>query len=270
MKILLNNNDLKKALNGVSNLGFVPTMGSLHRGHISLVKKSLKICNKTIVSIFINPTQFNNKKDYKNYPRNNKKDLQILKKLNIDFVYLPNKSDIYKFKRTSKIKIIKQDKVLCAKYREGHFEGVIDVMDRLTKKIRPSKIFMGEKDFQQLYLVKKYINKKDNYLLVPCKTIRDKNKLALSSRNLLLDKKELNNAGKIARNLLSFKKKLLKKKNIKNILIDKKNELSKLYNITIEYLQLRNARNLKSSNKIKNSKIFIAYYLNKIRLIDNF
>ena len=95
MKILLNNNDLNEALYGVSNLGFVPTMGSLHKGHISLIKNSLKKCNKTIVSIFINPKQFNNQKDYLNYPRNNKLDLSILKKLKIDYVFMPNKKDIY-------------------------------------------------------------------------------------------------------------------------------------------------------------------------------
>ena len=91
MKILLNNDDLNEALNTVSNLGFVPTMGSLHKGHISLIKKSKKKSNKTLVSIFINPKQFNNKKDFQKYPKNKKKDLQILKKLNVDFVYLPSK-----------------------------------------------------------------------------------------------------------------------------------------------------------------------------------
>ena len=161
MKTLLNNDDLNEALNNVSNLGFVPTMGSLHQGHISLIKRSKKECKKTIVSIFVNPTQFNNKSDYLKYPRNKKKDLSMLRKLNVDFVFLPKKKDIYNSKR--KIKILKKDKILCAKYRKGHFEGVIDVMDRLTKMIKPKKIFMGEKDFQQLYLVKNYLKKKNQY-----------------------------------------------------------------------------------------------------------
>ena len=152
MKILLNNRDLNEALCNVSNLGFVPTMGSLHKGHISLVKKSLKECKKTIVSIFVNPTQFNNKNDFKNYPRNNKKDISILKKLNINFLYMPKAKDIYYLERKSSIKLKKKDKILCAKFRKGHFEGVIDVMERLTKKIKPQKIYMGEKDYQQLYL----------------------------------------------------------------------------------------------------------------------
>ena len=270
MKTLLNNIDLNEALFGNSNIGFVPTMGSLHDGHISLIKKSLKLSNKTIVSIFINPKQFNNKEDYKKYPRNIKKDLKILKRLKVDFVYLPKIKDIYKNKNKIKIKLNKQDKVLCAKYREGHFEGVIEVMTRLTKIINPSKIFMGEKDFQQLLLVKRYIEKNFRSKIISCKTIRDKNKLALSSRNILLNKKNLNKAGKLAKDLILFKKKLLKKKNLKNLIIMKKNELKKNYDIKIDYLELRNAKNLKLTNKITNSKIFIAYYIDKVRLIDNF
>ncbi|MDC3028633.1 pantoate--beta-alanine ligase, partial [Candidatus Pelagibacter sp.] len=179
MKILLNNIDLNEALYGISNIGFVPTMGSLHKGHISLINKSLKECNKTIVSIFINPKQFNNKNDFKKYPRNYKKDLSILKKLKVNFVYIPKKNHIFKSKNQKKIKLLKKDKILCAKYRKGHFEGVIDVMDRLTMIIKPKKIFMGEKDFQQLYLVKSFIQNKYDSKVIECKTIRDTNKLAL-------------------------------------------------------------------------------------------
>ena len=101
MKILISNNDLNEALYDVSDLGFVPTMGSLHKGHISLINKSLKECKKTIVSIFVNPTQFNNKNDFKNYPRNEKKDLSILKKLKINFLYMPKVKDVYYLKRKS-------------------------------------------------------------------------------------------------------------------------------------------------------------------------
>ena len=270
MKILINNNDLNEALYGATNLGFVPTMGSLHKGHISLIKKSLKQSSKTIVSIFINPTQFNNQKDYLKYPRNYKLDLSILKKLGVDYVFMPNKREIYGSKKKSKIKLNKKDKILCAKYRKGHFEGVIDIMDRLTKLIKPKKIFMGEKDFQQLYLVKKYIEKKYKSKIISCKTIRDSNNLALSSRNLHLNKAELIKAGKLATNILFFKRKINNKKKIKKLLFMKKKELNKEFNISIEYLELRNKFNLKNLNKTKDSKIFIAYYLNKIRLIDNF
>ena len=270
MKTLLNNIDLNEALFGNSNIGFVPTMGSLHKGHISLIKKSLKLSNKTIVSIFVNPKQFNSRRDYKKYPRNIKKDLKILKKLKVDFVYLPKIKEIFKSLNKLKFKLNKQDKILCAKYRKGHFEGVIDVMSRLTQIINPSKIFMGEKDFQQLLLVKRYIEKKYRSKIISCKTIRNKNKLALSSRNILLNKNNLNKAGKIARNLIFFKKRLLKKKDLENLISIKKNELVKKYDIKIDYLELRNTKNLKLTNKIKNAKIFVAYYINDVRLIDNF
>mgnify|MGYP000219480588 CR=1 FL=1 len=270
MKTLLNNIDLNEALSGKSNIGFVPTMGSLHEGHLSLIKKSLKLSSKTVVSIFVNPRQFNNKKDYKKYPRNIKKDLKILKRLKVDFVYLPKIKDIYKSKNKIKIKLNKQDKILCAKYRKGHFEGVIEVMTRLTKIVNPSKIFMGEKDFQQLLLVKKYVEKNFKSKIVFCKTIRDKNKLALSSRNILLDRNNLNKAGKLAEDLINFKKRLLKKKNLKNLIFMKKNELKRKYDIKIDYLELRNTKSLKLTDKITNAKIFIAYYINKVRLIDNY
>ena len=270
MKTLLNNIDLNEALFDNSNIGFVPTMGSLHDGHISLIKKSLKLSNKTIVSIFVNPKQFNNKEDYKKYPRNIKKDLKILKKLKVDYVYLPRIKDIYKAKNKIKIKLNKKDKILCAKYRKGHFEGVIEVMTRLTKIVNPSKIFMGEKDFQQLLLVKRYVEKNFRSKIISCKTIRDKNKLALSSRNTLLNKNSLIKAGAIARNLIIFKKKLLKNMNLKNLFLMKKKELKKKYDIKIDYLELRDTKNLKLTKKIKNAKIFVAYYINRVRLIDNF
>ena len=268
MKILLNKNDLNEALNRVSDLGFVPTMGSLHKGHISLIKKSKNECKKTIVSIFVNPTQFNNKRDYSKYPRNREKDLKILKGLKVNFVFLPNKKDIYNFKR--KIKLAKKDKILCAKYRKGHFEGVIDVMDRLSKLIKPKKIFMGEKDFQQFYLVRNYLKKKIKCKFILCKTIRDNHKLALSSRNLHLNNKELNTARLISKRLINFKNKLNKNRNIKDLVSIKREEFTHFKNIKIEYLELRNKFTLKKTTKIKNSKIFIAYYIKNVRLIDNF
>ena len=270
MKILLNNIDLNEALFKKSNIGFVPTMGGLHKGHISLIKKSINQCNITIVSIFVNPKQFNSKKDFMNYPRNIKKDLKILKKIGVNLVYIPNKKNIYNPKKKLKIKLNEKEKVLCAKFRKGHFEGVIDVMMRFTNMIKPSKIFMGEKDFQQLLLVKKYIEKKFKSKIVFCKTIRDKSKLALSSRNSLLDKTSLIKAGKISKNLISFKKQLSKKMNLQKLINIKKSSLEKLYNINIEYLELRNSKNLKNTNKVQSAKIFVAYYINKVRLIDNF
>ena len=265
--LIIRRDDLKK---NKFKIGLVPTMGALHEGHMSLIKRSIKENDYTIVSIFINPTQFNNKKDYQKYPRNFKQDLSILKKLKVDLVYLPKKDDIYNSKRKTKIKLSKTDIILCAKFRKGHFEGVIDVMDRLTKAIKPYKIFMGEKDFQQLYLINRYIKKKYNSKIVSCKTIRSNNKLALSSRNIFLKKKELDIASKFTRNIFSLKKKLHVINDIEKFLINKKKELSKLFKIKVEYLELRNKKNLKKAKKVNNSKIFFAYYINQVRLIDNF
>ena len=271
MKILLNNLTLFKTLRPFNDIGFVPTMGGIHDGHISLIKKSIKYSKKTIVSIFINPKQFNNKNDFKSYPSNIKKDLKILKKIKkIDYVYIPKFKDIYKNNNRPKIKINKNDKILCAKYRKGHFEGVLDVMDKLTNLIKPKKIFMGKKDYQQLYLVKNFIENKYKSNVIGCKTIRNKNKLALSSRNFLFNKNELIEVEDISKKFLNLKKKIKKHKNINKFLIQSKKEYEKKFKIKIEYLENRCVKNLKISNKYLGSNIFLSYYFKGVRLIDNF
>ena len=169
----------------------------------------------------------------------------------------------------SKKRINKNDQILCAKFRKGHFEGVLEVMDRLTKLIKPSKIYLGKKDYQQLYLVKKFIERKYQSKIITCETIRDKYHLALSSRNFLLRKKDLFKARFISKNLKIFKKKLVKKENINDLIIKKKRELSINLKINFDYLELRNLKNLELSKKITNSNIFYAYTINGIRLIDN-
>ena len=128
-------------------------MGSIHKGHLSLISKSNQICNKTVVSIFVNPKQFNNKKDLNTYPRNNKNDIRILRKLKVHYLYKPSYDDIYKFKTEKKIYLDKFSKELCGKFRKGHFKGVIDVVNRFLEIIKPKTILLGNKDFQQLYLI---------------------------------------------------------------------------------------------------------------------
>jgi pantoate--beta-alanine ligase len=271
MKIILNNSILQKTLGPFNDIGFVPTMGSIHEGHLSLIEKSIKLNKKTIVSIFINPKQFNDIEDFKSYPSNIKKDLAILKKnKKLDFIYIPKLKDIYDSKKQSNIKINKKDKILCAKYRKGHFEGVLDVMNRLTSLIRPKMIFMGKKDFQQLFLVKNYIEKKFNTKVIGCKTIRNKNKLALSSRNFLLNKQELKDVEKISKTFFNLKNKIKNIRNINSFLQKSKKDLEKFFNIKIEYLENRNTKNLTISNKYRGSKVFLSYYYKNIRLIDNF
>ncbi|MDA8701771.1 pantoate--beta-alanine ligase [Candidatus Pelagibacter bacterium] len=271
MKILLNNLTLIRKIRPFDDIGFIPTMGGIHNGHISLIERSKKLCKKTIVSIFVNPKQFNNKKDFNTYPVNIKQDLSVLKRIRgIDFIYIPKFKDIYDTDKKSKIKIDINDKILCAKFRKGHFEGVLDVMDKLTNLIKPKKIFMGKKDFQQLFLVKNFIEKKYQTKVIGCKTIRDKNKLALSSRNILFNKDNLETARNISKRFFLIKKKIEKHKNIKKFLLETKKKMQKKFKIKIEYLELRNEKNLNVSKKFKGSKLFVAYYLKDIRLIDNF
>ena len=270
MKIFKDKQSLQKELFKEKGVSFIPTMGCLHSGHISLIRSSIKYKRKILVSIFVNPKQFNKKNDYISYPRNISNDIKKLNKANVDYLYIPSFKDIYEFKIKKKIFLDRFSKKLCGKNRKGHFKGVIDVINRFLEIIKPRFIFLGLKDFQQLYLIKKYIIKRFKSQIINCKIVRDKNKLALSSRNSLLNKAELFKAGKIAKDLIFFKKKLIKNKDLKRFLSNKKNELIDLYNIRIDYLELRNIYNLKNSIELKNSKLFFAYYMNDVRLIDNF
>ena len=278
MKLISEISDLNKAIKRENELGFVPTMGGLHKGHESLIKTSKKLCKKTLVSIFVNPTQFNDKNDYKNYPRDIRKDLKILKKLKVDFVYLPTEEQIYKNKKLSKINLKKSQKILCAKVRKGHFEGVLNVLNRFVKLISPKIMFMGEKDHQQYYLVRDYISKKYTTRVYPCKTIRNLNGVALSSRNRFLSKTEIKTAGLIANKLSRLKNLLYKRNELNNIgtkntreLINKlKKHLINKFNIKIDYMECRNLIDLSTNLNNKPFKLFIAYYLNNVRLIDNF
>ena len=270
MKIIKNIENLKETIMNIPNLGFVPTMGGLHKGHLKLIKKSINKSQKTLISIYVNPAQFNKKKDFSKYPRNIKKDLQILKRQKVDFVFLPRTREIYKRKIRKNIRIHRKKNVLCGKFRKGHFEGVIDVIDRFLILINPKYIFLGEKDFQQLFLIKNYIKNKFKVKVISCKTVRDKNFVALSSRNFLLSKKNLATAGKIAKNLKSLKNKLKNNKNLEKKINEVKNKLIKKFNIKLEYLELRNEKDLAVYKKKNKFRLFIAYYINKVRLIDNF
>ena len=271
MKLIKQITDLNKAIYKENGLGFVPTMGCLHKGHETLIKNSQKKCKKTIVTIFINPTQFNNKKDYKNYPQNLNKDLQILKRLKVDYVYLPAVDQIFNNEQLPKILLNKSQKILCAKFRKGHFEGVLNVLNRFVKLISPKSIFMGEKDYQQFFLVKNFIEKNYKTKVYVCKTIRDSNMIALSSRNNLLNKTNLNTLSLITKRLLNIKKSINRdKQKSKRLIYGIKKDLVKKYKVKIEYLECRNIVNLNTNIQTKSFKLFVAYYLNNVRLIDNF
>ena len=270
MKIIKNIFELNKAINNYNNIGFVPTMGGIHNGHASLIKASQKKRLKTIVSIFVNPTQFNRKKDFDRYPRNIKNDIQILKKLKVDFLFLPSVKELY-MRKMKKFTLKKSEKILCAKFRVGHFEGVLNVMNRLLSTIKSKYIFMGEKDFQQYFLIKKILSKKYKIKIICCQTIRDKNKIALSTRNKLLNKDSIKKASCIAKELLNLKRKLnLKKLKMPNNLLNLKSNFEKKYKVKVDYLELRNEKDLKLKNFKSKCRLFIAYTINNVRLIDNF
>ncbi len=183
---------------------------------------------------------------------------------------LPNKNQIYKKKQSMKLKLNKKDKILCAKYRKGHFEGVLAVINQFLNIIEPKYMFLGEKDFQQLYLIKKFIKKKFKTKIISCKTIRDMKMVALSSRNNLLNNKDLILSSKIAKLLIKFKKKLIKNFNKKNQIKKIKDEINKFKNIDVEYLEIRNKFNFSKKINKHNFKIFVAYYNRNVRLIDNY
>ena len=191
MKIFKSKHKLKKEISNIKNISFVPTMGGLHKGHISLIKKSQSFGAKTLVSIFVNPKQFNEKKDFINYPRNPKKDLKILKRLKVDFVYIPTLKDIFSFRPKNKIFLDKSSKKLCGKLRKGHFEGVLNVVNRFLEIIKPKYIFLGMKDFQQVAVIQHMVRvTKTPVEIVVCDIIREESGLASSSRNVRLTEEQ--------------------------------------------------------------------------------
>jgi len=213
MKIFSDKNKLIKIIQNEKKIGFVPTMGAIHSGHASLIKKSLSQCSKTIVSIYINKPQFNKKNDFKNYPKMLNSDILKLKQLNIDFLYLPSTKQIYPTGQNKKIKISSFKNKLCGKFRPGHFEAITDVIDRFIKIIKPKIIYFGEKDMQQLKILENFIHKNHKKIkVIGCKTIREKNGIAKSSRNILLTTKEKKIASKVYHFLFNKKNKLINKK----------------------------------------------------------
>ena len=268
MKIILSKKKLIQILKEEENLGFVPTMGAIHKAHIYIIKKSISLCKKTIVTIFVNKPQFNETNDYKKYPRNIKKDISILRKSKVDYLYLPTTKQIYPSGPNRNIKISSFGKRLCGKSRPGHFKAVVDVIDRFIKIINPNKIFLGEKDMQQLKIIEEFINKNQiKTKVIRCKTIREKNGVACSSRNFLLSKNDFIIASKVYELLYKSKKLLIMKK---NILKEIKNKMFQFGVNKIDYIELIDInKQTRPFKKNKKYKLFVAYYLGSTRLIDN-
>ena len=270
MKIFKTKHKLQKEILNIKNMSFIPTMGGLHKGHVSLINKSKKFKGPCLVSIYINPKQFNRKRDFISYPRNIKNDLKILRNLKIDYVYLPGYKDIFDFKTKNKIFLDKFSNKLCGKFRKAHFEGVINVVNRLLEIIKPKHIFLGIKDYQQLFLIKKHIEKRLlKSKVIACKTIREKNGVACSTRNNNIKKSNLIIASKVYWYLIN-KKRLIKKNLLNFNFVKMKSDLLRLGLEKIDYIELYNSKTLKKTkSKNEKFKIFIAYYLNEVRLIDN-
>jgi len=264
-------NSIETLLNSKINVeSFIPTMGNLHSGHLSLIAEAKKISKNTCVSIYVNDTQFTSKKDYDSYPVTLDEDIKKLEDLNIDYLLIPEKNDIYNFSDPFNTKLEPKELTteLCGKYRPGHFLAVIDIICRFFQIIKPKNIVLGEKDYQQIIVIKELIKiYKYKINVISSPTVRDNNGLALSSRNSLLSDQEKRHASDIYRALL-LSKKLLKN----NVSIDKiTDEIHELFvesPIKIEYFAIRDLNTLQHAND-SDLIAFIAGYLGDVRLIDN-
>ena len=264
-------NSIETLLNSKINVeSFIPTMGNLHKGHLSLITEAKKISKNTCVSIYVNDAQFTSKKDYDSYPVTLDEDIKKLEDLNIDYLLIPEKNDIYNFSDPFNTKLEPKGITteLCGKYRPGHFLAVIDIICRFFQIIKPKNIVLGEKDYQQIIVIKELIKiYKYKINVISSPTVRDNNGLALSSRNSLLSDQEKRHASDIYRALL-LSKKLLKN----NVSIDKiTDEIHELFvesPIKIEYFTIRDLNTLQHAND-SDLIAFIAGYLGDVRLIDN-
>ncbi|MFT7350976.1 MAG: pantoate--beta-alanine ligase [Flavobacterium sp.] len=254
-------------------IGFVPTMGALHDGHLSLMQNSILENTFTVVSIFVNPTQFNNPEDLKKYPRNLDADLEKIEGLSNKFlVYAPTVTDIYGDKVSSQnFKFGGLEHQMEGKFRPGHFDGVGTVVKALFEIVKPNKAYFGEKDFQQLQIIKKLVALKNLPIeIVECPIFREQNGLAMSSRNERLSKSERESAAIIFQTLHQVKE-YFTSKSVAFLKEMVKNTFDSQPEIELEYFEIANVKNLKSvqrKNKNQEYRAFIAVVVNGIRLID--
>ena len=274
MKILENKRELDELLakirtNG-TKIGLIPTMGSIHDGHLSLVENSIKENFFSITSIFVNPTQFNDLKDFKKYPQNKKQDIEKLNTVKCDAVFFPQIEELYPEGIKRKKTISKYRDILCDKFRPGHFDGVTTVVKSLFDIVTPDAVFFGEKDFQQLKIIKELIKKNNLPIqLIDCPSVRSKNGMSLSSRY-----NNFNTNQEILFNQISLKVNdcvnLLKKQIDINNLKNLNQYLEEHKKIKVDYLEVRDDDELLLTQKNKNARLFISFYIEDIRIIDNF
>lgn len=258
-------------------IGLVPTMGALHKGHASLIKKAKETCDRVIVSVFVNPIQFGQNEDFDKYPRTIESDMQLCNEIGADTVFAPTPKEMY----GDNVKLSNTDLTfvcppynlvdcLCGKARPGHFDGVATVVMKLFNITTPDYAFFGLKDAQQLFILKKMVKDLNlNLTIVPCPIVREDDGLALSSRNTYLSKEERTNALSISKALNQIKKLYEQGITDTNVLFDTAISILNS-NIEMEYLEFRDFDTFEKVDNIKpNTLIAIAAKSGKTRLIDN-
>ncbi len=276
MKIISVISELQKELSvqrdAVKSIGFVPTMGALHQGHASLVKRSVAENDVTVVSVFVNPTQFNDKNDLKNYPRNLQADCELLEAIGADIVFAPEVEEMYPEPDTRVFSFAPLDTVMEGGCRPGHFNGVAQIVSKLFYAVAPDKAYFGEKDFQQLAIIREMVRQLDIKVdIVGCPIVRECDGLALSSRNMLLSDEERERALTISRTLFASVEYAAS-----HTLAETKSFVEEEINATeglqLEYFQIVDGTTLQEVKEWSDSDYIvgcIALFCGKIRLIDN-
>lgn len=265
-------NALKPLRNEGKTIGFVPTMGALHAGHLSLVKQCLTDNDVCVVSVFVNPTQFNNKEDLEKYPRNIEADALYLKEAGVDFVFAPSEKEIYPESDTRQFDFGQIDKVMEGLHRPGHFNGVAQVVSRLFDIVKPDKAYFGEKDFQQLAVIRAMVKQLNLAVqIVPMPIVREPSGLAMSSRNERLTERQKEIAVNISKTL--FKSKEWMELITVGETIEKVTETINSYeDLDVEYFEIVDGDSLQSVQDWKQSDYIvgcIAVFCGDVRLIDN-
>lgn len=271
--------ELQKSIGkaSLSPLGFVPTMGALHHGHISLISRAIDENPLVVASIYVNPTQFNDKKDLENYPRTMKDDLDLLERYlrKDDIVFTPDDNEIYPEKDTRKFDFGNLDNVMEAIHRPGHLNGVAQVVSRLFDIVRPDTAYFGEKDFQQLAVIREMVRQTGYRVrIVGCPIVREPDGLAMSSRNRLLEPEIRRNAPTIFK-AISVASEMFRKKRIKAIKRDVINMIENNPGFKVEYFEIVDDIELVPVSAKSDIKEGVRYFgciavkAGKVRLIDN-
>ena len=277
MILFKHSKDLQSYLNYLANTkkttGFVPTMGALHKGHLSLIAQSRKHADISICSIFVNPVQFNNKEDFKKYPSTIESDILLLEEAGCDITFIPSEDEIYPNGdyNARHYELGYLENVLEGEFRPEHFQGVCLVMEKLLDIVNPSVLLLGQKDYQQCLVIKRLIGLLNKPIeVVICPILREVSGLAMSSRNQRLNEQEKKLASELYKTLVQIKENI----NANNFLHLKKNELTRLENLgfKVDYLELTKSNDLEiveHCNNNENYFVLIAAFINTVRLIDN-